>query len=112
MKKITITSIKLKNPLLFFKLSLASLQVVRQIKKTNVLDFKSQGIWTLHYTMTLWENEGEIKDFARQGGHLAAMKKSAELASEIRILTIDADKLPKWKVAKKMLKEQGKLYKY
>lgn len=112
MKKLTITSIQLKNPLLFFKLSLTSLQVVRQIKKTNVLQFKSQGFWTLHYTMTLWENEGEIKDFGRQGAHLAAMKKSAELASEIRILTIDADELPKWKAAKKMLKEQGKVYKY
>jgi hypothetical protein len=103
--KATITSIKLKTIFKFFPLSIYALNIVKQLKTTNCLDFKKQGFWTLHYTMTLWESEEQMKEFARSGAHLKAMKDSAKIAKEIRTVTIDADKLPDWKTAKQLLAE-------
>ena len=109
--KATITSIELKGPLKFFALSARALKIIRQLKATNCKDFKKRGIWTTHYTMTLWNNESELKEFARSGAHLDAMKKSKEIAKEIRTITIDTDALPSWDEAKKLL-ENAKVFKF
>lgn len=109
--KVTITSLELKGAFNFFALSSKALKITRQLKTTNCVAFKKQGLWKKHYTMTLWNSEEELKDFARSGAHLAAMKSSAEIAKEIRTLTMDADKLPSWKEAKTLL-EKGKVYRY
>ena len=66
----------------------------------------------MHYTMTLWESEEDLKAFAASGAHLEAMKKGASIAREIRTLTIDATELPDWKTAKKMLEKEGKSITY
>ena len=66
----------------------------------------------MHYTMTMWENENDLKDFAKSGHHLEAMKMGSSIAKEIRILTIDATELPNWKEAKALLKEQGRVFSY
>ena len=95
--KVTITSIELKGPMKFFLLSSRALKVIKQLKTTNFKDFKSTGFWTKHYTMTLWNNEAELKEFARSGPHLDAMKKSKEIAKEIRTYTYDANVLPTYK---------------
>lgn len=65
----------------------------------------------MHYTMTLWNSDAELKEFAKSGAHLEAMKKSKNIAKEIRTITIDTDSLPSWKEAKKLL-ENGKVFKY
>lgn len=109
--KATITSIELKGPLKFFALSTKALNVVKQLRSTKYKDFKKKGFWTKHYTMTLWNNENELKEFAKSGAHLEAMKSSKEIAKEIRTITIDADSLPNWNDAKKLLKD-GKVLKY
>jgi len=109
--KATITSIELKGPLKFFALSAVALSIVRQLKSTNYKDFKKKGIWTKHYTMTLWNSETDLKDFYQSGAHLEAMKKSKNIAKEIRTITIDADSLPSWAEAKKLL-ENAKVFKY
>ncbi len=101
--KATITSIELKGPLKFFALSASALWIVKQLKATDCKDFKKKGIWTKHYTMTLWNSESELKDFAKSGAHFEAMKKSKQIAKEIRTLTIDAETLPSWNEAKKLL---------
>lgn len=101
--KVTITYLELKSPLKFFALSAKALRIVKQLRATNCSEFKKRGIWTKHYTMTLWNNDNELKDFARSGAHLDAMRKSKDIAKEIKTLTIDADKLPTWKEAKKLL---------
>jgi len=54
--------------------------------------------------MTLWDNKAEMEDFARSGGHLAAMKTSKAIAKEIRIAQIQASEFPDWKEAKEALK--------
>ena len=103
--KVTITSIELKGPLNFFALSAKALSIMKQLKSTQYKDFKKKGIWTTHYTMTLWNSEEELKEFARSGAHLDAMKKSKAIAKEIRTYTYDADKLPSWKEAIRLLDE-------
>lgn len=77
--KVTITSIELKNPFKFFTLSAQALSILKQLKSTNSKEFKKRGIWNKHYTMTLWENEEDLKNFARSGAHLEAMKKARKL---------------------------------
>ena len=103
--KITITFIELKGPLKFFALSANSMRVVAQLRATNCKDFRSKGFWTKHYTMTLWNSEEELKEFARSGAHKEAMKISGKMAKEIRTLTIDADKMPSWTEAKELLQK-------
>ncbi len=103
--KATITFIELKGPLKFFALSSKALQIVKQLKATKYNDFKKKGFWTKHYTMTLWNNEEELRAFAQSGAHLAAMKASKEIAKEIRTITIDAEALPTWSEAMELLKE-------
>lgn len=61
--------------------------------------------------MTLWNNEDELKDFARSGAHLDAMKTSEKIAKEIRTITIDSDNLPDWNEAKVLL-QKGKVINY
>lgn len=109
--KATITSIELKGPLKFFALSKEAMGIIKQLKSTSCKDFKKKGIWTKHYTMTLWNSEKELKDFAESGAHLQAMKRSSQIAKEIRTITIDTDVLPDWKKAKKLL-EDGKVFRY
>lgn len=109
--KATITSIELKGPLHFFGLSTRAMRIAKQLKSTNYKDFKKQGFWTKHYTMTLWNSEQEIKEFARSGAHLEAMKESHKIAKEIQTITIDVDRLPSWKEAKELLKK-GKTLRY
>jgi hypothetical protein len=102
--KVTITSIELKGPLKFFALSAYALSILKQLKSTDYKAFKKRGIWNKHYTMTLWNSESDLKKFAQSGAHLEAMKKSKEIAKEIRTITIESDTLPSWKEAKKILK--------
>lgn len=111
MMKATITSIELKGPMKYFALIKYAINVTKQLKSTNCKDFKKRGVWTTHYTMTLWESERDQKEFARSGAHLEAMKLSSKIAKEIRTITIDADRLPNWKEAKRLLKD-GKVYNY
>lgn len=107
--KATITSIELKGPLKFFVLSAQALKIIKQLRATKYKGFKKRGIWTKHYTMTLWNNESELKEFAKSGAHLDAMKKSKKIAKEIRTITIDAETLPSWDEAKRLL-ENAKVF--
>ena len=109
--KVTITSIELKGFLKFFALSYQAMQILKQLKSTDYIDFKKQGLWTKHYTMTLWKSEADLKSFATSGAHLEAMKRSKAIAKEIRTITVDADALPDWKTAKKWL-EKGRVIRF
>ena len=74
---------RIKRTLQFLLVSQA-LKIMGQLKSTNCKEFKKRGFWTKHYTMTLWENEADLKEFARSGAHLEAMKISNKIAKEIR----------------------------
>jgi hypothetical protein len=110
---VTITSLQLKGPFLFFKLSYLAMKIVGQLKANSACkQYKSHGFWTLHYTMSLWQDEKALKDFAKEGAHLHGMKNSKALASEIKTYTFPADKLPDWKTAKELLNKNGRSLKF
>ncbi|MFI1743810.1 DUF3291 domain-containing protein [Thalassobellus sediminis] len=109
--KATITSIELNSPFKFFILSAITLKIVRQLRSTNCKEFKSKGFWTNHYTMTLWNNEKEMKEFATSGAHLEGMKASKKISKEIRTVTVDTTELPNWNDAKKLL-SNGKVIRF
>lgn len=101
--KIAITSIRLKSPFKFFVLSYKAMGIMQQLKKSKCVAMKKRGFWTMHYTMTSWENEKDMKDFAGSGAHLEAMKETSKIAHEVKSVTIDANDFPDWKTAKQML---------
>lgn len=103
--KVTITSIELKSPFQFFALSRHAMQIIRQLRATEYKVFRKRGIWTTHYTMTLWENEAQLRAFATSGAHLQAMRASGKIAKEIKTVTFDADALPSWREAKRILEK-------
>jgi heme-degrading monooxygenase HmoA len=107
---LTITSIKLRSLWDFFSLANYALKIVRQTQKEKgLLAFKKTGIGKVHYTLTAWETEDDLKRFARTGAHLEAMKISAKISTEIRTYTYSTDKIPNWKEAKSLLESKGKV---
>ena len=107
---ITITSIRLKSIWKFFKLSLFALQNTKQLHKSKgMLKFKKTGLGRLHYTLTVWETEDDLKTFAYgNGSHKQFMSRSKEIASEIGTYTFESNEIPDWKTAKKLLSEKGR----
>lgn len=107
----TITSIELKGSFKYFALSAVAWKIMKQLKSANHVDFKKKGMWTKHYTMTLWRSEDEMKAFAMSGAHKEAMQNSSSVAKEIRTITIDAKELLSWSTATQLLAE-GKVIKF
>lgn len=103
--KVTITSIELKGTFHFFLFANHVFKIVAQLKTANYKEFRRNGHWKKFYTMTLWGNETDMKTFALSGAHLEAMKRSKQIAKEIRTYTYDAEELPSWDEAKLLLKK-------
>src|SRR3954470_4878749 len=94
---ITITSLKLRSLFGFFRLSWNGLKISRQAKsQPGYIKMKNTGSGYLHFTISAWKNEKDIKAFARSGAHLEAMKQGATLANEIRVFTYESENLPTW----------------
>jgi hypothetical protein len=107
---ITVTSIKLNSVWGFFRLSYMAMKIVLQLKKQKgFIKYKNKGFGYLHYTLSAWESEAEMKQFVPTGAHREAMKASAAIATEIRTHTFESDEMPSWKEAKQLLIEKGKL---
>ena len=108
---VTITSIKLRKLWYFFILSYLGLKVQLGIKsKKGFLKMKNTGFGYLHYTLTVWESEADMKDFARSSGeHLEAMNWSRKLATEVRAYTFETNEIPDWSEAKRLVLEKGRV---
>lgn len=109
---LTITSIKLRSPLMLYRLYTVAFQILNQLRASNCIAYKTNGSWTTHYTMSLWRNEDDKKDFAYKREHLNAMRHSANIAREIRTLSIEATEMPSWKEAKSLLSSKANILKY
>ncbi|MFN7119774.1 MAG: DUF3291 domain-containing protein [Saprospiraceae bacterium] len=93
----------------FSPLSLHALKIIQQMKdQPGLLQFKKTGLGYLHYTLSAWENEADMKRFSASGAHLAAMKDTRKIASELSTYTFESDQIPDWKTAKQLLKANGK----
>jgi len=109
---LAITLIELRSPRHIFGINIRAIKVVRQLSKTPCLSWKTKGGITHHYTITLWENEQDMKAFMRSGAHLDAMKWGAKTAREIRTVVKEADALPDWKDAELLLKQEARVHRY
>jgi len=110
---VTITSLQLRSRFGFFALSLHGLKISLQAKKQKgFIAMKNTGKGYLHFTLSGWQNEVAIREFARSGAHLEAMKTSKRLAREIRVYTFETETLPDWKTAQGLLLEHGKILTY
>ncbi|MFY0653397.1 MAG: DUF3291 domain-containing protein [Cyclobacteriaceae bacterium] len=109
--KLSITYLKLRSPLKIFNLISLSSKIMKQLDKSNCLGVKTKGIWKKHYTMTLWEDESEMKGFYTSGAHAEAMKASKTISKEIKTITIDRDSFLDWKSAIQQL-ENGRIIRF
>jgi len=88
------------------------MKVKSQSRKAGDKDVIVKGSGTLHYALSLWDDEKSIEAFMKSGAHQEAMKKSRNMAEEIQVLTIDREKLPELSEAKTLLEKEGKTYRY
>ncbi len=79
-------------------------KIIKELKQSKCKKYKITGNWNLKvwYTMTLWVNENDIKDFYRNGTHLEAMKQSKTFSSKIQSDRINNEDLMSWKEVKKI----------
>ncbi|HEX4950386.1 MAG TPA: DUF3291 domain-containing protein [Blastocatellia bacterium] len=107
---ITVTSVRLRRLWHYFKLTYLALQIVRQTKtQKGFVKMKNTGFGYLHYILSVWESEQDVKNFAGTGAHLAAMRARGSVATEIRTYTYQSDRLPDWSEAKALLEQRGKI---
>ena len=110
---VTVTSLKFRKLWNFFRLSLYGMQVTKQSKTQKAfITMKNTGFGYMHYTLSAWETEEDVKNFAKSGAHLQAMKEIAAIATQIATYTYEADKMPYWKEAKELLMQKGKVLRF
>ena len=110
---INVTSIRLRSLWNFFALSYHGLLISRQARtEPGFIRIKNRGFGYDHYTLSVWESEAALRQFARTGAHLDAMKKSGQLATEIRTYSYAGEQLPSWKEVRALLREKGKVFRY
>jgi heme-degrading monooxygenase HmoA len=81
-------------------------------KERGFIGMKNTGFGYMHYTLSWWESDEDVKRFARSRAHLEAMKQSQRLASEIRVHTFSGSELPGWTQTKRLLIEKGTSFTY
>lgn len=102
---LSITSLKLKNPLYILIVPYFSMRVIFQLRtNSNCVKFKTNGMGFTSYTMSLWKDEKDILEFYKHGAHAVAMRKATKYAQEIRIVRHHSDDLISWSEAKSHLK--------
>jgi hypothetical protein len=111
---IAITSIRLRSMWNLFKFGSHVGQILKQIKsqKGFIAMKASPSIGYTHYTVSAWENETDLKIFARSGAHLNAMKQTAKIATEVNSYVYQDETIPDIKNAKRLLAEKGKVITY
>ena len=109
---VTITYLRLKSVWKYYSLIRYSSRIFVYAKKhSGNLAAKSRGMFKDHYTITSWSDSDSMKNFARSGYHLKAMRVAGDFSEIIRTYTYESDSLPSWKEARELIKE-GKLIRY
>ena len=84
--------------------------IMGTIKTQKCLWSSTSGLWLNHYTMTVWENEEDMKAFVVSKEHKAAMAKTKAMASSVKFYKAEMKQKPSWKEAKRLLHEKGTGY--
>jgi len=111
--EITLTSIRLRHWWGYFPLTYNAMKIMFQLKQEKgFIQMKNTGRGYLHFTMSAWETPEDRARFSRQGAHAKAMQLSARLSNEITVHSYQAEQLPHWPKAKKLLQEKGSRIKF
>jgi hypothetical protein len=106
---VTVTSLKLRSYWGFFKLSWFGLKISLQAKgEKGFVKMRNTGFGKLHFTLSQWQTEEDLKRFARSGEHQKAMRESSKLATSITTYSYSSASFPNWTEARKILAEKGK----
>lgn len=106
---IVVTSLRLRKLWHYFKMTYLAMHIMRQLKaQKGFVSMRNTGFGYMHYTLSVWESEEEMKRFARSGAHQEAMKRSRTISTEIGTYSYQSDQAPDWKEAKRLLFENGK----
>ena len=107
---ITVTYLKLRSPWKVFQMAKHVGKIQQQAKQSpGFIQMATTGWWKLWFTLSAWESEETLKQFARSGAHLEAMKISTQLSPELSTYTFEAAQVPDWKEAKRLLAAHGKV---
>lgn len=79
-------------------------KIIAELGQSKCKKHSVSGSWNakVWYTMTLWESEGDLNVFYRNGTHLEAMKKSKSFSSNIQSTRVARDEMLDWKEAKRL----------
>jgi hypothetical protein len=109
---VSVTSIKLKSVWLYFRLTYLAMFIVKQTKsQKGFFKMKNRGFGKLHFTLSAWKSSEDMKNFVHSGAHSDAMKRSRELADELRFYSFETEQMPSWAEAKKLLMTKGRILK-
>ncbi len=101
---VSITKIELRSYSQLRSFFAMNQKIIKALQQAPCKGFKATGSWNLKcwYTMTLWENENDLKQFYKQGVHLEAMKKWQHYAIRAQSKRLQRDQAMSWKEAKKL----------
>lgn len=106
---LSITSLKVRKFSHLLRVWPYSFRCVLQLQKNSkCVAFKTLGFANPSYTMTLWENEQDMREYFFAGAHAHAMKNAIKWAEEIKSIRIERDALIDWEEAKQLLAAEGK----
>ncbi len=98
---ITATAFKLKSWHLYFEFFIDTYRVVKQVRASGgIVKMKIKPVSLK--TITAWKTKEDMLNFRNSGAHLHAMRKSSSYGSIVSV-TWEADTLPTWKSAVKIL---------
>jgi len=101
---LSVTKLVIKKPIHFFPVSYYAFKVMLQLKfHSRCKGVKTLGFGFTTYTMTLWENEADLKSFFASGAHKVAMGKVSLYAKNVYFARADSDCLISWTQAKALL---------
>jgi hypothetical protein len=104
---ISLTYIKVKSiwkvPAFMIHVSRINQQIA---EAEGVMATRLKGGLSKNYTMTAWESKAAMLNFRNHGAHLEAMKSTRYLSDEYTSCHYEADSLPAWKEALKMVHEK------
>ncbi|RBW67952.1 DUF3291 domain-containing protein [Bacillus taeanensis] len=82
-----------------------TLQSMNQLKKAEGLthsSFNKEG-WLTYWTLTVWENKEDMKNYRNNGSHLKAMKIARKIADELESFHWEGETIPSWAESKERL---------
>ncbi len=110
MSYISITGLKPKGILSFFKFWRLAIPSFEQARKAKGIQFcQVKRIKGFQCTLTAWESRDDMLNFMRGGTHLKAMQAFHTIATG-RTYGYESETVPTWSEAFKLLQEKGKEY--